>query len=154
MQGPVSSSIEVCVFRIEKGIPSYLLLRRAPAEKLYPGVWQFVTGSVRSGENGVEAGFRELREETGLVPEAFWVAPHVNSFYDPEAHVIVLSPLFAARVASGVSPRLSAEHSEMEWVSRKEAARKLVWPGQLTGLRIVHQYIVGGREAAKLTRIQ
>ena len=154
MREPVSDTVEVCVFKIEKGIPFYLLLRRSAGEKLYPGIWQFVTGTIQAGENSVEAALRELHEETGLSPEAFWVAPHVNSFYDTRSHAVNLSPLFAARVASGVSPALSSEHSDFLWLPREEASRKLVWPGQRTGLQIVHEFIAGGGEASQLTQIQ
>ena len=154
MSLPVCSSIEVCIFRIEKGLPRYLLLRRAETERLYPGIWQFVTGSILAGENAVDAAYRELREETGLEPAAFWVVPFVNSFYDPAADSVNLSPLFAAQVPVGDSPEISDEHSEFGWFSREGAARKLVWPGQRTGLQLVHDCIVRGEEAAHLTRIR
>jgi|SRR5689334_7881413 dATP pyrophosphohydrolase len=154
MQTPVTNTVEVCIFKLENGFPSYLLLRRAGGEKLYPGIWQFVTGTIQPGENPVEAALRELREETGLEPEGFWVAPHVNSFYDTAGHVVNLSPLFAARVTPGVTPLLSAEHSEFVWLSREAAAPRLVWPGQRAGLNIVHEYIALGGEAAQLTQIK
>ena len=154
MTSPLCGSIEVCIFRIENDLPRFLLLRRAKEEKLYPGIWQFVTGSIQAGENAVDAAYRELREETGLTPAAFWVVPFVNSFYDPAADSVNLSPLFAAQVPPAALPEISAEHSEFGWFSPEEASRKLVWPGQRTGLQLVHDCIVRGEEAAHLTRVR
>ncbi len=154
MSQPVTTTIEVCVFKREAYRALYLLLRRAESEKLYPGIWQYVTGSIREGESAVDAALRELREETGLEPERFWAVPHVNSFYDRKRDSISLSPLFAAETAEGSSPRLSAEHCQFGWFDRDTSARMLVWPGQREGLRIVNDFIVGGEEAANLTQIR
>ena len=145
--------IEVCIFRYERNLPRYLLLHRAKNEKLYPGIWQFVTGSVENGEKGVEAALRELKEETSMKLKGFWVVPFVNSFYDPDWDAVNVSPVFAAEVEPGDDPTLSAEHDEFAWVPYGEALKKLVWPGQREGMRIVQEFIVGGEEAARLTRI-
>lgn len=146
--------IEVCIFKLENDRPWYLLLRRAKNEKLYPGIWQFVSGSIENGEKAVDAALREFQEETGMKLKGFWVVPFVNSFYDPDWDTVNLSPLFAAHVGAGDNPRLSAEHDEFGWIPYEEARRKLVWPGQREGMRIVHEVIVGGEEAARLTKIR
>ncbi|HUN65641.1 MAG TPA: NUDIX domain-containing protein [Bacteroidota bacterium] len=148
-----SSMIEVCVFRFAGNRPEYLLLRRVDDEPLYPGLWQYITGSLEEGERAADGALRELREETGFVPVGFWRAPYVHSFYDDRYDAIQAVPLFAAQAAPGQAPRLSAEHDEFLWLSAGEASRKLVWPGQREGLRIVHEEIAGGREAAKYSRI-
>jgi len=151
---PVSTTIEVCIFRRDAHRALYLLLRRSEGERVYPGIWQYVTGSVNQGEKSVDGALRELREETGLEPIGFWAAPYVNSFYDRNRDEVNLSPLFAAEVSPGDSPRLSAEHCELGWFDYDESSRMLVWPGQREGLRIVNEFIVGGEDAAKLTRIR
>ena len=150
----VCKIIEVCVFKFENGRPWYLLLHRAKDEKLYPNLWQCVTGSIEGDEKAVEAAYRELMEETGMTPKAFWVVPFVNSFYDPEWDAVNLSPIFAAQVELGTNPVLSAEHFEFGWFSYEDALRKLVWPGQREGLRVVHDYIVRGEAAGMVTRLQ
>lgn len=139
---------------MRQGRPLYLLLRRSPGERLYPGLWQFVSGSIERGESADQAALRELREETGFSPEAFWVVPHVSTFYEPARDIVNLSPLFAARVPAGAEPVLSSEHDQHRWLEYEAAAERLVWPGQREGLRIVHEYIAGGRDAAKFTQLR
>jgi dATP pyrophosphohydrolase len=143
-----SRIVEVCIFAIRGGVPEFLLLKRSPSEKLYPGLWQWVSGSVEDGETAVGAARREMAEETSLEPEALWVVPHVSVFYDPSHDSVNLTPVFAARVAPGSGPTLSAEHSEYLWCEYRSALGKLVWPGQREALRILHEYVFAGGEAA------
>jgi len=146
--------VEVCIFKIEGGHPKYLLLKRSKHEKIYPELWQFVTGSIEGNEKAVDAAYRELEEETGLKPKAFWVVPYVNSFYDPGWDSLNFMPVFAAELHSDAAPRLSAEHDEFGWYSYDKAFQMLVWPGQREGLRIVHDYIVKGEKVATLKRLK
>jgi len=146
--------IEVCVFKFEKDRPWYLLLHRAKDEKIYPNIWQFVSGSIEGDEKAVDAAMRELLEETGINPQAFWVVPFVNSFYDPEWDSVNLSPMFAAQAEAGTKPILSNEHFEFGWFSYEDALKKLVWPGQREGMRIVQEYIVRGNQAGTVTRLR
>ena len=145
--------IEVCVFKFENNRARYLLLHRSKEETLYPDMWQLVSGSIEPGEKAVDAAFRELKEETMLRPTAFWTVPYANSFYDHTEDVVNVSPLFAAQVEAGVEPRLSSEHDAHGWFELKDAAHKLVWPGQRFGLHVVHEYIVGGQQASYLVRL-
>ena len=146
--------VEVCVFKFENDRPLYLLLHRSKDEKIYPDIWQLISGSIEGTEKAYEAAMRELTEETGMKPKAFWVVPFVNSFYDHDYDAVNLSPLFAAQVEPGDEPKLSSEHYESGWFLYADAVRQLVWPGQREGLRIVDEYVIKGEEAGKLTRIR
>ncbi|HUI64852.1 MAG TPA: NUDIX pyrophosphatase [Bacteroidota bacterium] len=150
MSGVSAGVIEVCVFRFTRDRPEYLLLRRSPDENLYPGMWQIVTGTTEENEKAYEAALREVREETALRPERFWIVPYTNAFYDRHSDAVILIPFFAAQVRSSDDPVLSAEHSAGEWLPYDQALKRLVWPGQRRGVEIVHQYILGGQEAASL----
>ena len=154
MPSIISKFVEICIFKFERDRPLYLLLHRAKDEKVYPNIWQCVSGGIDGKETGQEAALRELQEETGFVPEAFWILPYVNVFYDPAHDSINMSPVFAAQVASGSEPKLSGEHDEYLWCGLDEALKRLTWPGQRKALRILHRYIVRGEEAMKFTRIK
>ena len=154
MPSIISKFVEICIFKFEQDQPRYLLLHRAKTEKVYPNSWQFVTGEIEGNEQGEQAALRELQEETGFAPKAFWVVPYVNSFYDPKNDFINMSPVFAIQVGSGSEPKLSPEHDEYQWCSFDDALRTLTWNGQREALRIIHQTIVKGEDAMKYTRIK
>jgi dATP pyrophosphohydrolase len=145
-----SRIVEVCVFRFTGDSVEYLLLKRASQDHLYPGIWQWVTGKTLEGERSVDAALRELREETGLSPERFWIVPHVALFYESVHDQVHLSPLFAVQVEHGVDPVLSQEHESFRWHGYAEARRLLIWPGQREGLDLVQRFIVTGEEGAGL----
>ena len=147
----VCNMIEVFIFSNGKRGPRFLILKRAPGETLYPGLWQFVTGSIRRGERAPDAARRELMEETGLKPERLWIVPHIGSFYDAAADRLNFMAQFAARVPEGSLPRLSSEHCDFGWHGWKKAEGMLVWPGQKEGLRIVRDYIL--RPSPHITRL-
>jgi 8-oxo-dGTP pyrophosphatase MutT (NUDIX family) len=123
--------IECLVFRVgDAGHVEHLLIRRAD-NRIYPGIWQPVTGGVDPGERVPLAALREVEEETGLgVPdvEAFYDLDQVGSFFDEEEDAIVNSVIFAARVRPEASPVVSGEHVDLRWCDRAEAERLSVWP--------------------------
>ncbi len=145
-----SRIVEVCVFRFKGNGVEYLLLRRAEQDQLYPGIWQWVTGTILEGEKSLNAALRELREETKLSGQHLWIVPHVTMFYDSVQDSVHLSPLFAVQVENGVDPVLSPEHQEFRWAPYLEARRRLVWPGQREGLDMINSFIITGEEGAGL----
>ncbi len=153
MPAIVSRVVEVCVFRFSGSRPEYLLLRRSPDDSLYPGMWQFVTGTIHRREKATVAALREFREETGLSPERFWVVPFTNAFYDHRADAMSFIPFFAVQVENGGEVRLSREHDAFQWLPFEQARRKLVWPGQRNGMQIVQEFVANGEEAGRLLRI-
>jgi dihydroneopterin triphosphate diphosphatase len=137
-----ASLIEAHVIRkVGKDI-EFLLLKRAQSE-IYPGLWQMVTGSV-DGENerGFETALREIKEETNLNPQKFWVVPNVNSFYWPEQDALYLIPVFVALVESCSVVKISEEHSDYKWVDKNNAIKLLAWPGQRKSVEIIHNYFI------------
>jgi dATP pyrophosphohydrolase len=145
--------VDVCVFRFVGDHPEYLLLKRAAKEKIYPGIWQMVSGTIDESERATDTAMRELREETGLTPLRFWVVPHVNVFYDHDYDAVNLSPMFAAQVSAGVDPVLSTEHIEYAWLTHDDARSRLVWPVQRAGLDVVQRHVLTGEQSGILTMI-
>lgn len=146
--------VEICAFRRVAGKAQYLILKRSKKDRIYPGTWQIVTGFMDVREGAVEAGLREVKEETGVFPSRFWIVPHVNSFYVAEEDTLHHTIFFAAEFSTKSSVTLSKEHEAYRWTGFKLAYAKLVWPGQKKGLRIVHDYIVGRKEAGKLAQLR
>ena len=145
--------IEVCIFSFDNKEPKYLMLRRSQTEPIFPDIWQIVTGSIEHGETAVQGALRELKEETGFTPEKFWIVPFVNTFYTVKNDMINHTVIFAAQVPAKTDPRLSDEHYQFEWCTIDKAKSMCVWPGQSEALRIVHEYIVGGKKAASVSEI-
>lgn len=136
----VSTLIEAHIFKIHDGEMEFLLLKRADNEKIYPGLWQMVTGSIEEPEKAWEAALREIKEETCLIPQHFWIVPRVNSFYNPYKDEINMIPVFAAQVQIDAKVVISQEHSEYKWVGKEEAKNLLAWKGQRNSVDIISEY--------------
>jgi 8-oxo-dGTP pyrophosphatase MutT (NUDIX family) len=121
-----------------------LLIRRAQ-HRIFPGLWQCVTGGVEPGERIPAAAMREVLEETGLGPaeiERFYDLDHVAPFYDEGADAVVVSAIFAARVRHDAEPHASWEHDGLRWVSAVEAPRLAIWPSYAESIRRVRELLL------------
>ena len=121
-----------------------LLIRRAP-HRIFPGLWQCVTGGIDPGEFVPAAAMREVREETALGAaeiEAFYDLDHVAPFYDEGADAVVVSAIFAARVRPDAEPRESWEHDGLRWVPAAEAPRLAIWPSYAESVRRVSEQLL------------
>lgn len=134
--------VECLIFRVrDDGRIEHLLIRRAE-DRIYPGIWQPVTGGVGSGERVPIAALREVEEETGLGAddvEAFYDLDQVGSFFDEEHDSIVNSVIFAVRVRADASPRVSREHVDLCWSDRSEAESLSVWPPYRASYELVER---------------
>jgi 8-oxo-dGTP pyrophosphatase MutT (NUDIX family) len=120
-----------------------LVLRRG-AQGRCPGSWETVHGTIEPGETPVQASLRELREETGLVPQRLYNVSRLEAFYEPRTDEVKLIPVFAAFVAPEAAPRLSAEHDRAEWLAPAEAARRFAWPRERRALEDILSIVGGG----------
>jgi 8-oxo-dGTP pyrophosphatase MutT (NUDIX family) len=121
-----------------------LLIRRA-AHRIFPGLWQCVTGGVEPGERVPAAAMREVHEETGLGPaeiEAFYDLDQVAPFYDEGADAVVISAIFAARVRPEAEARASWEHDGLRWVPAAHAPRLAIWPSYAESVRRVREQLL------------
>ena len=120
-----------------------LVLRRG-AHGRCPGSWETVHGTIEPGETPVQASLRELREETGFVPERFYNVSRTEAFYQHKSDEMALIPVFAAFVSANATPRLSSEHDRAEWLGPAEAARRFAWPRERRALDDILSILGGG----------
>ncbi len=121
-----------------------LLIRRAP-DRIFPGLWQCVTGGVEADESVPAAAIREVREETGFGPEdvlAYYDLDQVASFYDEGSDGVVVSAIFAARVRPEVAARTSLEHDGLRWVAPAEAVKLAIWPSYAESIRRIRETLL------------
>jgi 8-oxo-dGTP pyrophosphatase MutT (NUDIX family) len=121
-----------------------LLVRRA-GHRIFPGLWQCVTGGVEPGERIPAAAMREVQEETGLGPaeiEAFYDLDQVAPFYDEGTDAVVVSAIFAARIRPDARARESWEHDGLQWVAAVDAPRLAIWPSYCESVRRVSEQLL------------
>jgi len=99
----------------------FLLGRRSPADRLYPGVWDLIGGHAKPEETPEEALLREVEEEIGSIPTEYSlleIAPEPN----PEANGPCEYHVFLVRGRAGPEPVVrNEEHVELGWFTLSEA---------------------------------
>ncbi len=149
----ISNLVEVHLFREKDGSIEFLLLKRSEKE-IYPGLWQMVSGNVEEGEMSYQAALREIKEETGLDPEKFWIVPNVNQFYSPENDSINLLPVFAALIKGEQTVRICEEHCDWGWYTPIETKKLLTWDGQRRSVDIIVDYFTQQRSVLNLLELK
>jgi len=149
----ISNLVEVHIFRKRKEGLEFLLLKRAE-NQIYPGIWQMVSGKIKTEEKAFGTAIREVKEETGLTLLKIWVAPKVNSFYSDKSDTICLVPVFAVQVDKKSEVMLSKEHTEFKWVKSKKAKKMLAWEGQRKALELIEEYFLNERSFLNFIEIK
>ncbi len=103
---------------ITRGRDEVLLLRGAPAKRIWANKYNGIGGHVERGEDLLGAMAREIREETGLAVRDIALRGIVN--VDAGATVGILVFVFSAEYVSG-EPIASAEGT-LEWIGRERLA--------------------------------
>ena len=137
--------IEAHIIRIVNDKIEYLLLQRS-ADKLYPNIWQMVTGKPLENEKAYETAIREIKEETNLPTKKLYVVPNVKSFYSSFDDSVNFVPVFLSITDKNEDVKISSEHQDYKWVKRKEATKMLAWPGQAESVKIIHDYLTMKKE--------
>ena len=130
----------------------FLLLKRSN-NKIYPGIWQGVTGKIDNDEIPYKTGLRELKEETGLIAERMWSIDKVNMFYDAQSNIMNLIPVFGVLVNSK-NVVLSEEHNEYKWCDIDETIKLLTWEQQKKGVHIFYQMLKENKDRLKILEIK
>lgn len=138
---PIKSfSIAAYICKVEAGTCRHLLLRRRPG--YLGGSWQMIAGRLEHGEKGWEAALREIKEETGLIPDRLYSANTLDAFYEVRQNCINLIPVFVGFIDTEQEVQLSHEHSEYRWVTTEEAEGYLVFQQQREMLKMIEALFV------------
>lgn len=128
-------------------------MKRSNYTKVYPGIWQIVTGRHEKNEKSAECALREVREETGLKIIKFYVFPKVSSFYTFHNDKINLVPLFIAE-AENMKVKLSKEHTEFKWLNFDNTYSKIFLFTQKEMLQYVNLFLNNNEYFKTLTEIK
>jgi dATP pyrophosphohydrolase len=107
-------AVSVYVLRRRAGATELLFLRRSGGR--FEGQWWPVTGTRAASEDPVQCALRELREETGLSPNALYQTD-LTAPVEGGGHLrIFVAPVDASDVI-----RINWEHDAHRWCSTEEA---------------------------------
>ncbi len=129
----------------------FLMLKRS-SNKIYPNIWQGVTGKINNKEQPYRTAIRELFEETGLRPSKIWSIDTVNLFYDSNNNVMNLIPVFGVQVLTK-NIKISDEHSEFKWCNINQAIKLLTWEQQKKGIQIFYDMLIEKKDRLKILEI-
>ncbi len=129
-----SDIIDVYIFRRCPGPGRYEFLQLLRSQTPMLGTWHPIMGHMNPGETALQTAHREMIEEVGLTPHSpdclrFFALEQVYPYYISDLNCIVLSPRFAAEVASGWSPTLNHEHTASRWTHSSQS-HLFMWPSQ------------------------
>jgi 8-oxo-dGTP pyrophosphatase MutT (NUDIX family) len=152
---PLRPDLVACwLYRVDGIRLEILLIHRAPG-RMYPGLWQCVTGRLESGETITAGALREVAEETGLAAadiEAFYETDIVNWFHEASVDGMWSEVVFAARVRAGATTAISNEHDDLRWVTPAEAHGLVLWPSYHRAIEQL-EWLVANPEKAAVYRL-
>lgn len=154
---PMRPDLVACwLYRVDAGGRlEILLIRRAPG-RMYPGLWQCVTGRLEAGETIVAGAFREVAEETGLGPadiEAGYETDIVNWFHEVAVDGLMSEAVFAARIRPDATITISHEHDDARWLSVAEAHELVLWPAYHRAIEQL-EWLVANPDKAAVYRLR
>lgn len=93
----------------------FLLLKRSPKEKFFPGLWDFPGGKLKPGEDPVWGVIRETFEETALNIEPGEIVADF-SFTNGE---LIHARVFSVKEFTG-EVIISRDHTDFKWLTEEE----------------------------------
>lgn len=124
-----------------------LALKTSEDKKVYPNIWQCVTGKINANEKPYEAAIRELKEETGIKSKSMYVIDEVSFYYEAAYDRMNIIPIFGI-IASSNKIRLSDEHQAYKWITSNEILKTFLWNKQKDGAVSFYKMLI--KEQKKL----
>lgn len=119
------------IYRMEQGIPLYLLLHYAG------GHWDFVKGHIEPGESEINTVTRETVEETGITE--LNILPNFRElaryFFRRGKSTVYKEVIFYAAETKQKEVKISHEHIGYIWLSYEDALRQLTFENAKTLLK-------------------
>lgn len=140
----ISNTVQIHIARFDLDLKVYkhLVLKRAGHLKVYPNLWQVVTGKIEAGETAIQTMLREVLEETSIIPLNVWTLPYVSVFFDAFRDAIMNSPVFGILIEPEQEIKLSVEHQDYEWLELEECIERLELPSHREGSKIFNDYVL------------
>lgn len=130
---PVRSKSAAVVLLAGTGDDARVLIMQR-AGKTSRGLWSLVMGGVEAGETAPQAVRREIREEAGVEAGDLYNSGCCDTFFNPGANSIDITPIFVATFAAAPTVTINEEHLAYRWVSFAEAQDMIAFPGQRQAL--------------------
>ena len=124
-----------------------LALKTSEDKKVYPNIWQCITGKINANEKPYEAAIRELKEETGIKSKSMYVIDEVSFYYEAAYDRMNIIPIFGI-IASSNKIRLSDEHQAYKWITSNEILKTFLWNKQKDGAVSFYKMLI--KEQKKL----
>ncbi|MCX6718176.1 MAG: NUDIX domain-containing protein [Candidatus Staskawiczbacteria bacterium] len=151
---PKEKSAGAIIYRMENGVPHYLLLHYAPAEKGKRGQWGFAKGHVEQGETETETAKREIFEETGIKDlkiilgfkelEKYFFRRNYGLAGEARKKapwVFKLVVFFLAETKTK-DVKISDEHIDFVWLPIKEAIKKTTFKNSKKLLEKANEFVL------------
>lgn len=145
---PREKSAGAIIYRLENGVPLYLLLH-------YPsGHWEFAKGHIEKNESPEQAAVREIKEETGIenmviipgfkeyIKYSFKNNYNLKKAEKNTAPWIFKLVVFYLAKTKQENVRISSEHTDFVWLPYDEAIKKLTFKNAKNLLKKANDMII------------
>ena len=150
---PREKSVGAIIFRIENGVPHYLLLHYAPSEKGKRGHWDFSKGHGEENEAEEQTLRREVLEETGInelniilgfkqiIKYFFRRSYGLEGEARKKAPWVFKLVVFYLAETKNKEVKISDEHVDFVWLAYEEASKKLTFKNAREILKKANDFI-------------
>lgn len=132
------------IFRLENGIPLYLLLRY-PSARSKKEYWDLPKGHMEKGEQEKDTVVREVREETELRDIEFFdgFREEIRYWFQSKGKKISKTVAFYLAQTKQKKVTISSEHLGFLWLGYEEARQKLTYENAKQVLNKAHNFLSG-----------